>query len=308
LNPWYTDYSEYLARFYGATKVQKLSVNTNSGCPNRDGTIGTGGCIYCNNASFTPGYCLNGGDVKQQLENGKRFFGRKYDEMKYLAYFQSYTNTHGHSVEELREIYETAMRVDDVVGLIIGTRPDCIDDGLAELLANLSIEMPIFVELGVETLCDETLKLINRGHDSQTSRDTISRLAKAGLHVGVHLIAGLPGEDKDRFLQTVEEICRLPVESIKMHHLQVLNGTPLAGMIEKGEIAVASFNVDEYLEICIKAIKRVPRCIAIERFLASAPPDMVISPKWGLKNYQFTNRLHNLLKELDKNGKTDEPE
>lgn len=301
MNPWYTDYSEYLTHIYGPTKVQKLSVNTDAGCPNRDGTIGTGGCIYCNNASFTPGYCLKGGDVAEQLENGKKFFGRKYAEMKYLAYFQSYTNTHGRSVAELREAYEAAMQVEDIVGLIIGTRPDCLDDELVEMLAALNRKMPVFVELGVETLCDKTLKLINRGHDSQTSRDTILRLDKAGLHVGVHLIAGLPGEDTERFMKTIDEICSLPVESIKMHHLQVLRSTPLARMIEDGKLSVESFSVDDYLKICVEAIKRIPKGIAVERFLASAPPDMVISPKWGLKNYQFTNKLHNLLKEENTN-------
>ena len=298
MNPWYTDYAEYLSRFYGDLKVQKISVNTGAGCPNRDGTISRGGCIYCNNASFTPAYCMTGGNVAQQLGEGKLFFARKYSGMKYLAYFQSYTNTHGKSADELEAMYTEAMQVPDVVGLIIGTRPDCIGEELTERLSRIGRKIPLFIELGVETLCDDTLQTINRGHDAQTSRDTIRRLAAAGLHVGVHIIAGLPGEDNALFLNTLREICTLPAESIKMHHLQVLKGTPLASMVEKGVLKVKDFSVDEYIDLCIEAIKVIPRDIAIERFLASAPPEMVISPKWGLKNYQFTNLLHNRLKNL----------
>lgn len=299
MNPWYTDYSEYMSRFYGSTKVQKISVNTGAGCPNRDGTIGKGGCIYCNNASFTPAYCMEGGNVTQQLEKGKLFFARKYSDMKYLAYFQSYTNTHRKSAAELETLYSEALQVPDITGLIIGTRPDCIDFETTEMLSAIGRDTPVFVELGVETLHDETLRRINRGHDAQTSRDTICRLAAAGLHVGVHLIAGLPGEDKAMFIHTLKEICTLPTESVKMHHLQVLKNTPLASMINDGEICVKDFSVEEYLDLCVETVKVIPRSIAIERFLASAPPGMVISPKWGLKNYQFTNMLHNKLKNRD---------
>lgn len=297
MNPWYTDYSEYLSRFFGDLKVQKLSVNTAAGCPNRDGTIGTGGCIYCNNRSFTPGYCMEGGDVAEQLAKGKKFFSRKYSVMKYLAYFQSYTNTHGKETAELERMYVEALNVTDVVGLVVGTRPDCVGTEVTDMLAAIGEEAPVFVELGVETLCDETLRIINRGHDADISRRTIRRLADKKLHVGVHLIAGLPGENRDRFLNTLREICSLPVESIKMHHLQVLRHTPLAELIEHGEIEIENYGVDEYADLCVEAVRIIPRHIAIERFLASAPPDMVISPKWGMKNYQFTNLLHNKLRD-----------
>lgn len=296
MNPWYTDYSEYMSRYFGNTKVQKLSVNTSAGCPNRDGTIGSGGCIYCNNSSFTPAYCLCGGDIAEQLERGKAFFARKYSTMKYLAYFQSYTNTYRRTVESLRREYMQALDVSDIAGLIIGTRPDCIGSDVMAMLNEIGRNVPVFIELGVESLHDDTLRLINRGHDAQTSCAAISRLAAAGLHVGVHLIAGLPGEDNDRILDTVTRICKLPVESIKLHHLQVLRGTPLASMIERGTVTVRQFEVEEYLDLCMEVIKIVPRTIAIERFLASSPPDMVISPKWGMKNYQFVDKLHNKLK------------
>lgn len=295
MNPFFTDYAEYMSRFFDG-KIQKLSVNTTAGCPNRDGTVGTGGCIYCNNASFTPAYCFGVHGIREQLEAGKRFFGRKYKEMQYLAYFQSYTNTHRTETSKLEEDYNEALGVQGIEGIIVGTRPDCIGDEVIEILAGINRKHPVFVELGVETMHDTTLRVINRGHDSATAVDAIIRLADAGLHPGVHLIAGLPDEDEAMTLKSVEKICSLPIETIKMHHLQILRGTRMERMWREGKIKIKEYTPNSYLDLCVNIIERVPRRIAIERFLASAPPDMVISPKWGLKNYQFTNLLLNKLK------------
>ena len=296
MNPFYTDYSEYLGRFFPGKKVQKISVNIGSGCPNRDGTIGRGGCIYCNNTSFTPAYCFGDKSVSEQLEEGKRFFGRKYPDMDYLAYFQSYTNTYRLRAEELKRIYAEALSCERIAGIIVGTRPDCLPDEVIWMLSDLNKTAPVFVELGVESMHDRTLSLINRGHTADASADAITRLASAGIHTGVHLIAGLPGENDEDVMESVKRICSLPVESIKMHHLQVLRGTSLHRMWEKGEISVKAYTVGEYLDLCVRVIEEVPRSIAIERFLASAPPDLVVSPRWGLKNHEFTNLLINKLK------------
>lgn len=296
MNEFYTDYAEYLKRFFGNRKIQKISVNLGTGCPNRDGTIGTGGCIYCRNDAFTPAYCLSADDVSSQIEAGKKFFARKYPEMQFLAYFQSYTGTYGKDASTLKEILLKALDTEDVAGLIIGTRPDCLPDAMVAMLAQLNRVAPVFVELGVESSHDATLEAINRGHTRAQTEDAIIRLAEAGLHVGVHLIAGLPGETEDMILETVDKICALPVESVKLHHLQVLRGTPLARMIEQEKVKIHTFTVDEYLALCVKIIERVPRRIAIERFLASSPPALVLTPKWGLKNYEFTNLLLNKLK------------
>lgn len=304
MNPFYTDYAEYLSRFYGNRKVQKISVNAGFSCPNRDGTIGHGGCIYCANSSFTPGYCFEKMGISQQLVAGKEFFARKYPAMEYIAYFQSYTNTYSGDTSRLKRIYEEALSVNGVVGLAIGTRPDCLPDEVVELLAGLNQYVPVFVELGVETMSDETLRLINRGHSAAQTVDAVHRLAEAGLHVGVHLIAGLPGEDEERIMESLAEIVELPVESLKLHHLQVLRGTELSRRIDAGEIAVLDFTPERYIDLCCKVVKFVPRRIAIERFLASAPPEMVVSPRWGLKNYQFVNLLHNRLNEEMKLNKT----
>lgn len=297
MNPYFTDYPEYISQFFPGQKIQKISVNTGAGCPNRDGTVGRGGCIYCNNRSFTPAYCFGASTVKEQIEAGKQFFGRKYRDLKFIAYFQSYTNTHKANIQQLKEIYEEALSADGVVGIAIGTRPDCLPDDVVSLLGEINDRCPVFIELGVETLCDDTLRAINRGHNAEQTRVAISRLAEKGLHVGVHLIAGLPGEDENRILKTVDEICALSVESIKLHHLQVLKDTPLLRLVEAGKLKISTYSIEEYTDLCVKIVKRVPRSIAIERFLASSPPEMVVSPKWGLKNYEFTNLLLNRLRQ-----------
>lgn len=298
MNSWYKDFSEYMGEIFPGVKVQKLSIDAGFTCPNRDGSIGTGGCIYCNNASFTPSYCHPGDSVETQIEKGKAFFGRKYPEMKYLAYFQSYTNTFGKEPGSLLSLYRRATAVDDVAGIIIGTRPDCLPDSLLSGLADLNRDVPVIVEIGAETSSDITLRLINRNHTWGQVEDAVTRLHAAGIRTGLHLIAGLPGESPEDVLSTVRKACALPIESIKMHQLQIVRGTPLLHLWEKEEIDVRPFTPDEYLELCLRIVRTVPRHICIERFLASSPPDMVVTPRWGMKNYQFTNLLHNRLREL----------
>lgn len=292
MNPFYKDYSEYIAEIFPDFKVQKLSVNTSRSCPNRDGTLGTGGCIYCNNRSFTPGYCFSGGSVPEQLRDGKRFFARKYPDMRYIAYFQSFSSTYGTG---LKQDLEEASGIDGICGIAVGARPDCLGPEVIEILKEYGRMMPVFVEIGVESLHDGTLRLINRGHDAATAIRAIRNCAEAGLHVGVHLIAGLPGETDEMILDTVRRTCDLPIGSLKMHQLQVLRDTPLAAMTESGEVSMTGYSLEDYLDLCVRIVEAVPRHICIERFLAQAPPDMVLSPKWGIKNYEFTNLLLNRL-------------
>ncbi len=284
-----------MTEVFPGMKVQKLSIDAGFTCPNRDGSIGRGGCIYCNNASFTPGYCSPHDPVEAQIEKGKTFFRRKYPEMKYLAYFQSYTNTFGRSAESLLGMYRKASESEGVVGVIIGTRPDCLPDDLLDGLAELNKQKPVIVEIGAETSFDDTLRRINRNHTWGQVEEAVRKLHERGIRTGLHLIAGLPGEDNDDVIETVRKACRLPIESIKMHQLQIVKGTPLLEKWQSGEIKVEPFSLEDYLELCVKIVKEVPRSICIERFLASSPPDMVIAPKWGLKNYQFTNLLLNCL-------------
>lgn len=300
MNRYYKDFSEYMQEVFPGMKVQKLSIDAGFTCPNRDGSIGRGGCIYCNNASFTPGYCSAHDPIEVQIEKGKDFFRKKYPEMKYLAYFQSYTNTFGRSSDELLDMYRKASESENVVGVIIGTRPDCLPDDLIDGLAELNIRKPVIVEIGAETSFDNTLRIINRNHTWAQVEDAVKRLNCREIRTGLHLIAGLPGENPKDVLKTVRKAYGLPIESIKMHQLQIVNGTPLMDKWQSGDIEVSPFTLEDYLELCVRIVEAIPRHICIERFLASSPPDMVAAPKWGLKNYQFTNLLMNRLAMKDK--------
>lgn len=293
----YKDYAAYMAEKFPGVKVQKISINAGFSCPNRDGTIGRGGCIYCDNTSFTPGYCFADMDVVAQIEAGKKFFSRKYRDMKFLAYFQSFSNTFGKSACEIESIYNQAADVEDIIGIIVGTRPDTIPDDVLTVLERLNKRLPVFVELGAETSHDSTLKLINRGHAWANVVETVHRLKEVDLSVGLHFIMGLPGETEEMQLQTVERAVELPVESLKFHQLQILKNTQLARMLEKKEVDVKCYEIQSYLELCSKIIDIVPENIAIERFVASAPASQLLMPKWGLKNYEFMNLLNNYLKD-----------
>lgn len=290
-------YSDYLAGIFGDLKVQKISIDAGFSCPNRDGSIGTGGCIYCRNDSFSPSYCSPADSVTLQLEKGKKFFSRKYPEMKYLAYFQSYTGTYNKSPEQLEELYREALAVEDIVGLVIATRPDCISTQIVNLLGEINKEKPVFIELGAETSYDNTLALINRNHTWQQVVDAVKDISSKNLHCGIHLIAGLPGETEDMILITIDKTVALPVETIKLHQLQVLKDTTLLKKIKAGEIEIPIFSLDDYLKLCVKILKRIPEHIIIERFLSQSPPSMVVYPSWHLKNYEFMAKLASLIQQ-----------
>ena len=288
-------YSDYHNGIFPGVKVQKISVNAGFSCPNRDGTIGTGGCSYCRNDSFSPAYCMQHESVAMQLEKGKAFFSRKYPEMKYLAYFQSYTNTHGKDIDSLRALYLEAIGVEDIVGLVIGTRPDTLPDQVLDLLEELNRKTPVFLEIGAETSSDATLQLINRRHTWQDVENAVNGAAQRGIRCGLHLIAGLPGEDREQVLINVRKACSLPIDTIKLHQLQILKDTILHRQWIAGEIDVKPYTLDEYLDLCAEVASIVPDNIIIERFLSQSPSEMVVEPKWGLKNYQFMNLLNQII-------------
>ena len=290
------DYAEYLNGIFPNTKVQKISVNAGFTCPNRDGTIGVGGCSYCRNDSFSPIYCRTGQSVKDQIEQGKRFFSRKYKNMKYLAYFQSYTNTYGREASHLERIYAEALECEDIVGLVIGTRPDTVSDEVMRLLSEINSSVPVFLEIGAESSSDDTLSLINRNHTWEDVVVTVGKAAMNKIHCGLHLIAGLPGEDNKQVIRNVKEACALPIETLKLHQLQILKETLLYRQWKDGIVNVRPYTLDEYLDLCVEICRVVPERIVIERFLSQSPPDMVVEPKWGLKNYQFVNLLKNKLR------------
>lgn len=292
----YRDFADFLSEHFGG-KVQKIAVNAGFTCPNRDGTKGTGGCTYCNNQSFNPGYCAPSLSVSEQLEQGKAFFGRKYPEMKYLAYFQAYTNTHSDDIDRLIGLYREALEVTDVVGLIIGTRPDCMPQPLLDRLTQLPAW--VMVEYGAESASDETLVRVNRCHTWADTADAVRRTHEAGLPCGLHLIMGLPGEDEAKMLATIDRVNELPVDTVKIHQLQLICGTRMARDVEAELYDIPRFTAEEYIELCVKLLRRLRPDIAVERFVSQSPPELLIYPRWKLKNYQFTNLLHKRLMETD---------
>ena len=285
----YVEFGPWLQSELGC-KVQKISVNAGMTCPNRDGTLGTGGCTFCNNQTFNPAYCRTEKTVTQQLEEGKQFFARKYPAMKYLAYFQAYTNTYA-ELDRLVSLYEEALRVPDVVGLVIGTRPDCMPDNLLDYLEELNRRTFLIVEYGVESANDETLLRINRGHTFRQSCEAIRRTAERGIRVGAHVILGFPWEPFDELMRQAEEIGRLPLTTLKLHQLQIIHGTQLAREYAEHPWAVPT--AEEYIDLVLHYISRLPYGLVMERFVSQSPPEMVIAPQWGLKNHEFANLLRN---------------
>jgi len=299
----FTDYADFLARIFPGLKVQKLSIDAGHSCPNRDGTLGHGGCLYCNNSAFSPAYCHEAGSIASQIEAGKHFFARKYPHMQFLAYFQAYTPTHA-PLPELIKAYEEAMSCPGICGLVIGTRPDCMPGTLLSYLADVNASRkPVIIEYGVETMHDATLKLINRRHSAGCSKQAILRTINAGLPVGAHLIMGLPGETRDQMLDTIREVCSLGTNILKLHQLQIVKGTPLHRIWlarQTGEPLpapypefpeITTFDIETYIDLCAEIVGIIPRSTAIERFTAQCPPHLLAAPRWGLKNYQFTHRL-----------------
>lgn len=289
----YRDFADFLGEHF-AGKVQKISINAGFTCPNRDGSKGHGGCTYCNNQTFNPEYCSTSTSITEQLEKGKAFFARKYPTMRYLAYFQAYTNTYA-SVERLRAMYEEALSVPDVVGLIIGTRPDCVPNALLDYLAELSRRTFVMVEYGAETANDRTLQLINRGHSWADTADAVARTHARGIFCGLHLILGLPNETIHDFRATIDAVAALPIDTLKLHQLQLIRGTRLARQVADGEVTVAQWSAEEYADVCIDLLHRLPPHIAVERFVSQSPASLLISPRWGLKNHEFTHLLHRRL-------------
>lgn len=295
----YKTFAEYLSeKFPAAHKIQKIGVTTGFSCPNRDGTIGVGGCAYCNNSSFTPDYVGEKSEgravdrIRASLQRGKAFFARKYPSMQYLAYFQSYTNTHGAGVDELMEMYECAAAEPGIIGVIIGTRPDCVADDLLDRLQEMNRRIPVMLEFGAESSHNQTLSYINRGHTWEDVTSAVIRSNRRDIDCGLHFIMGLPGEDEDMMLQTVLRAVDLPIKTLKFHQLQIIRGTRFETEYEQNPERFRLFTPEDYAALCRKIISIVsPTSIAIDRFVSQSPDSLLIAPRWGLKNYQFANLL-----------------
>ena len=291
--PHYNDYGTWIRRQF-PYRVQKISIDAGFTCPNRDGRISTGGCIYCDNRTFNPSYCQRRHSVTQQLEEGKRFFAHKYPDMKYLAYFQAFTNTYA-PLSQLKALYEEALQVDDIVGIVIGTRPDCVSDELLDYLAELNQRTFVLVEYGIESANNDTLLRINRGHSFEQSQEAIQRTHQRGLLTGAHIILGLPSEDAAESLRQASIISSLPIDILKIHQMQIIRGTRLAEEFAANPFHI--YTVDEYIQLIAEYIQRLRPDLILERFVSQSPKELLIAPHWGLKNYEFTNLLVNYLKQ-----------
>ena len=293
----YNDLSAYLSAHF-PFKVQKISLNAGFTCPNRDGTVGHGGCSYCNNQTFNPAYCKTEKTVTEQLEEGKQFFARKYPEMKFLAYFQAYTNTYA-ELEELKRKYEEALQVKDVVGIVIGTRPDCMPDALLDYLEELNQRTFLIVEYGVESTDNDTLKRINRGHTFEVAEEAIRMTAARGIRVGAHIILGLPGESNEQLIEQAGVLSRLPLTTLKLHQLQLIKGTRMAHEFEMQPEDFHLYSADEYIDLVIDYVEHLRPDLVLERFVSQSPKELLIAPDWGLKNHEFTDKVKKRMRERD---------
>ena len=295
----YYSYKQFLLEHFGET-VLKLPIDAGFSCPNRDGTVGTGGCTYCLNEAFSPRYCSSEKDILQQIDEGIEFHSQRGRESNiYLAYFQSFSNTHA-PLEKLQELYETALSHPKVKGLVIGTRPDCVDEEKLNYLKTLSQKHFISVEYGIESCYDRTLQRINRGHDFATAQRAVEQTASKGLHTGAHFIIGLPGETVEDWLNGIELMNQLPLNSIKFHQLQIIKGTAMEQDFKEHPEEFQALDMSTYIDLMVEMIKRLRPDISIERFAAEVPPKYLSASPWQLQRYDvILQRIRQRLEELD---------
>jgi len=302
--PWghgrrFNAYSNYFTKLYGG-RVQKVSVDAGFTCPNRDGTKGKGGCTYCNNDAFNPSYCGPGKSVTTQIEEGISFHRRRYHKaVSYLAYFQAYTNTYA-PVKKLRELFGEALRYPGVTGLILGTRPDCIDDEKLKYLKEISSNHYLSVEYGIESCYDRTLERINRGHTCKEAEEAVRATAALGINTGAHFIFGLPGETRDEMLSEAAIISGLPLKTVKFHQLQIIKGTAMEKEYRRNPGNFNLFSLEEYIDFFVRFLERFNPDIVVERFTGEAPPRFLEGVRWGKKRSdQLVGLIEKRLGELD---------
>ena len=295
----YNSYNEYFKRTFGS-RVQKVSIDAGFRCPNRDGTVGWGGCTYCNNEAFNPSYCHPSKSVTQQINEGIEFHKVRYRRaMRYLAYFQTYSNTYA-PLEKLKTIYDEALSHPDVVGLVIGTRPDCMDEEKLHYFSELSKEYYVIIEYGLETTNEQSLIDLNRGHTHELTVEMIRKTADYGIKTGAHLIFGLPGETRDEMLERVTLVSKLPLNTVKFHQLQIVVDTVMAKEYQDNPAKFNLFTLEEYITFIVKFIERLNPEIVIERFTGEVPPRFLATAAWGsLRSDQVATRIEEELEKQD---------
>lgn len=295
----YNSFVGYFKRKYGE-RLQKIVLDSGFTCPNRDGKVGRGGCTYCDNAAFHPSYSTPGKSILQQLDEGMEFHKVRYRTTEhYLAYFQSFSNTYA-PLERLRTLYEEALSHPSVVGIVVGTRPDCVDEQKLDYLAGLARDHVVIIEYGIESCYDSTLLRINRGHDFETAVRAVRMTAERGLDVGAHFILGLPGETRQMMLDSCELINELPLRSVKFHQLQIVKGTVMEKEFSQRPEDFERFSLDEYLDFFVDMLERLRPDLFIERFVGEVPPRFVNETPWGLiRNVELLRLLEKRLEERD---------
>lgn len=276
------------------TAVYKVNVDAGFTCPNRDGTIGTGGCIYCNNDSFSPGSCTSARPLREQISNGISYVRKRYHAEKFLVYFQPYTNTYA-PVEELEHMYHEALSVPSVIGLAIGTRPDAVDEEKISLLGSLAKQSFILVEYGMQSMYEKSLTFIKRGHTYRTFLDALEMTKGRGIQIGAHIIVGFPTETREEMLMMADEISGLPINFLKIHHLQVIKNTQLDRMFREKPFPL--FAYDEYPAFIAEFIERLSPHIVLQRLFATAPGSMLTAPQWGRHTQEI---LRDIMRELER--------
>lgn len=293
----YNSFVGYFREKYGR-RLQKIVVDAGFTCPNRDGSVGLGGCTYCNNDAFHPNYSTPDKPIMQQLEEGIQFHLNRYRTTEdYLAYFQSYSNTYA-PLEELKKLYAQALAHPKVKGIVIGTRPDCVDEEKLDYLAELSRETIVIVEYGIESCYDKTLRRINRGHDYATAIRAVEATAARGIHQGAHFIFGLPGESREELMGMAGMINRLPINSVKFHQLQIIKGTAMEAEFARCPEDFVQFSLEEYLDFFVDFLELLRPDLYIERFAGEVPPRFVNSTPWGkVRNVELLRMLEKRLQE-----------
>jgi len=294
----YRDFSTFIKEKFNG-RVQKVSIDAGFTCPNKDGTKGKGGCTYCNNNTFNPDYCKPIKPISVQINEGIEFFSKKYKTQKYLAYFQAFTNTYA-PLKDLKPMYEEALSHKDVIGLVIATRPDSIKDDVLDYLQYLAKNGNfIKLEFGLESTNNKTLQAINRCQTHEEAVDAFSRAKGRGLHLGAHLILGLPGENKEDMLEHARKVSQLAVNTLKIHHLQIVKHTMMAYQFKNTPEMFTFMALDEYIDLVVDFIELLHPDIILERFFSESPARMLIHPKYGLKNFEVKHLIIKRLEERD---------
>jgi radical SAM protein (TIGR01212 family) len=290
--------SNYMKKLFGM-RVQKLTIDAGFTCPNRDGTKSTGGCTYCNNQAFNPSYCNPNKTVTQQLLEGIEFHEKRYrSAQKYLAYFQAYSNTYG-NIHHLENLYREALKNENVIGLIIGTRPDCVDDAIFDLLEDISKTHYLSVEFGIESIYDQTLEKINRGHTFNESVVAIQECAKRKIFSGAHIIFGLPGETEEMMMNSAAVLSELPLNNIKFHQLQIIKNTTMADEYLHSPKNFTIFSIESYIEFITGYLSVFSPDIVIERLASETQPWQNIEPGWNIRYDQVLKLIEKKLEEKD---------